>query len=91
MFGKILLSTLALGGIAAITLGSIALTSPEPDAKAADRVDCPGTIVCPLTGDEVCKDRCPLNTDEAIAESPSVIQPSSTSQVPLCCTQAQDQ
>ena len=24
------------------------------------RTDCPGTILCPITGDEVCKDHCPL-------------------------------
>lgn len=26
----------------------------------AGRIDCPGTIVCPITGDDVCVDRCPL-------------------------------
>ena len=32
------------------------------------RSDCPGKIVCPLTGEEVCRDRCPLvdaDTSEA--------------------------
>ena len=30
-------------------------------SQASDqRADCPGTITCPLTGEEVCKDRCPL-------------------------------
>lgn len=24
------------------------------------RSDCPGTVECPLTGEEVCKDKCPL-------------------------------
>jgi hypothetical protein len=24
------------------------------------RADCPGRIICPITGDEVCRDRCPL-------------------------------
>ncbi len=27
------------------------------------RPDCPGKIVCPLTGEPVCKDRCPLARD----------------------------
>ena len=29
-------------------------------AAGTQRDDCPGTITCPLTGEEVCKDRCPL-------------------------------
>lgn len=28
------------------------------------RPDCPGTIVCPLTGETVCRDRCPLNAEQ---------------------------
>lgn len=24
------------------------------------RTDCPGTLTCPLTGEQVCQDRCPL-------------------------------
>ncbi len=37
----------------------------------AARADCPGTIVCPLTGETVCGDRCPLNAkqDETAAGS----------------------
>ena len=27
---------------------------------SAGRADCPDTIICPITGEEVCKDRCPL-------------------------------
>ncbi len=30
------------------------------DSKKMQRPDCPGRIVCPLTGEEICKDRCPL-------------------------------
>ncbi len=26
----------------------------------AGRPDCPGKIVCPITGEEICKDQCPL-------------------------------
>jgi len=35
----------------------------------ATRADCPGTIVCPLTGEAVCRDECPL-TDGARDASP---------------------
>jgi len=24
------------------------------------RTDCPGTISCPITGEEICRDECPL-------------------------------
>ena len=36
------------------------------------RADCPGKIVCPLTGQEICKDRCPLRASaRADATAPS--------------------
>ncbi|MEE8153401.1 MAG: cation transporter [Phycisphaerales bacterium] len=44
--------------IAAISLAPAA-------ARAQDRPDCPGKIICPLTGDLVCKDRCPLGVNGA--------------------------
>ncbi len=41
-----------------------------------NRPDCPGKIVCELTGELVCKDKCPLNeSTEAKAES----------ELPACC------
>lgn len=48
--------TLAL--LAVVTGGSVlayGITRPS-----AGRPDCLGTVACPITGDEVCKDRCPL-------------------------------
>lgn len=29
-------------------------------ADKHERTDCPGTVICPLTGEETCKDECPL-------------------------------
>jgi len=29
-------------------------------SQSGERADCPGKVVCPLTGEEVCKDQCPL-------------------------------
>lgn len=29
-------------------------------SRAGERADCPGKVACPLTGEEVCKDQCPL-------------------------------
>jgi hypothetical protein len=44
-----------------------------------ERSDCPGKVVCPLTGEEVCKDRCPLTakatkTDPTRADCPGQIE-----------------
>ncbi len=33
--------------------------------SSSDRADCPGKIVCPLTGEVICADRCPLGTAAA--------------------------
>ncbi len=41
----------------------------------AERPDCPGKIVCPLTGEPVCKDRCPLGATAADETTP----------LPACC------
>jgi hypothetical protein len=42
----------------------------------SERPDCPGRITCPLTGELVCKDRCPLG--EQAAADP-------TNELPACC------
>lgn len=39
--------------------GLIAAGSVRLGQWTAERADCPGKIVCPLTGEEVCRDRCP--------------------------------
>jgi copper chaperone CopZ len=43
----------------------VAISLVPAEARAQDRPDCPGKIICPLTGDLVCKDRCPLGVNEA--------------------------
>jgi len=50
--------------VSAITTGFVVLASLGGMALAGanqGRPDCPGQIVCPVTGKLVCKDRCPLN------------------------------
>ena len=42
----------------------------------SERPDCPGKIVCPVTGDLVCKDRCPLAKQGAVDQR---------SELPACC------
>ena len=49
---KIAVWTMMLALILGGTVYGFSLTN-------AQRSDCPGKIVCPLTGEEVCKDRCP--------------------------------
>ena len=62
----------ALGG----SLSAYRLAYAGSAAAPVDptRPDCPGQVVCPLTGELVCRDRCPA----AAGESPSV-------DVPSCC------
>lgn len=59
---------LALGAaaIAATTRGP-ERSSPSPETRA-----CPGTVVCPQTGERICADRCPL-AGEAADECPGTI------------------
>ena len=51
-------AVLSLVAVAAIGL-SVAVAA---GAAGGQRSDCPGKVVCPLTGDEVCKDQCPLQS-----------------------------
>ncbi len=55
---------------------AIAGAGANADAPAKDpaRADCPGLIECPLTGELVCADQCPLNSGAAQDET-----------VPPCC------
>ena len=46
--------------VAMLATVGLAVAAYAVDARvSADRPDCPGKIVCPLTGELVCKDRCP--------------------------------
>lgn len=69
---KLLASALGLVGGVATVVGAVAWARP-----AAERADCPGKIVCPLTGELVCEDRCPLGAQKAEATEETA--------VPACC------
>lgn len=57
----IALLVLALvGGGVAIAASSTNADVPRDDTRA----DCPGLIKCPLTGEMICADQCPLATGE---------------------------
>ncbi len=72
--GAAILAAVLGGGLTAYTLafaggGGGPLVDPT-------RPDCPGLIVCPLTGEPVCADRCPLGAGAAQSEDvPSCCQP----------------
>ena len=52
-----------LGAILFTVATTVGLTAPVPgsgNAPLAERADCPGLVACPLTGQLVCRDRCPV-------------------------------
>lgn len=42
-------------------------------ARTGERTGCPGKVVCPVTGEEICKDQCPL-VDANRADCPGEIE-----------------
>ncbi len=58
-------------------VGVLALGGLGWAAATSERADCPGKIICPLTGKLVCKDRCPLHNQGASGSQPE--------NVPPCC------
>jgi hypothetical protein len=67
----------ALWALATALVLSSGLFAYQRGLTSGQRVDCPGKIVCPLTGQLVCRDRCPLHPI-----------PSEGGPVPKCCRQA---
>lgn len=66
-----------LGLVAAVAAGATTIHQAR-----AERADCPGKIVCPLTGELVCRDKCPF--DAAAVSGTEVRQASRQS----CCVGA---
>ncbi len=52
------LSTVALVGLVALA-GVVLAQAAGARLESRTSSDCPGKIVCPLTGQEVCRDKCP--------------------------------
>lgn len=46
-----------------VVLGLVGTGLAVAGSGPLGRPDCPGTVVCPLTGETVCRDRCPLNAE----------------------------
>jgi hypothetical protein len=45
--------------LSAALVGLVAVTSIVLAQTSGERPDCPGKIVCPQTGEQVCRDKCP--------------------------------
>jgi len=77
-------STFMKVGLAALTVtaaGALGFASTEKD-----RPDCPGKIVCPLTGELVCLDQCPnLDTTQIDFQNELSTDTFSQSTLPPCC------
>jgi len=64
---------------AAAALGGCSSTG---QMASAERADCPGKIICPITGELVCIDRCPAGAGAESDVALAVAQPGS------CCAAA---
>ena len=73
-----------------VALVGLAAAYPLASASGSKntRSDCPGKVTCPLTGEEVCKDRCPLaakKTDAAKLTDTKETLASEEAELPACC------
>lgn len=59
-----------LAALATLTLLSAGFAY-RAAAGSGERPDCPGKIVCPLTGEVICADQCPIGSESGSAEVPS--------------------
>lgn len=66
MRNRVLLTLTIAAVVGGVVAYSLAFASTQ-------RADCPGTVTCPLTGEEVCRDQCPL-LDPQRADCPGKIE-----------------
>lgn len=52
------MKTFVVALVAVAALGLATLGAAKLAAAQADRADCPGKIVCPRTGEVICRDQC---------------------------------
>ncbi|MCA9288161.1 MAG: hypothetical protein KDA05_06235 [Phycisphaerales bacterium] len=62
-----------IGVVTASAVGAYMATQPT-----VEREDCPGKIICPITGELICADQCP----QAVADTVSL----PVADVPSCCS-----
>ncbi len=65
--GMVLAGLVLAGGILAFEL----------ETNREQRPDCPGKIVCPVSGELVCRDRCPLKGEQKMQPVPGCCRKSS--------------
>lgn len=58
--------------LSAAFVGLVVVTSIVFAQTGAERPDCPGKIVCPQTGEQVCRDKCPT-VDQSRPDCPGRI------------------
>ena len=58
MFKKRVLMVLMIMAVASVALAASGLVAGN--ATSSERASCPGKVVCPLTGEPVCIDLCPV-------------------------------
>ncbi|MBI2923871.1 MAG: hypothetical protein HYY18_22665 [Planctomycetes bacterium] len=63
----------AMWTAAAVLVLAGGLLAYQVALAGGERADCPGKILCPITGEEVCKDQCPL-IDPARPDCPGRIE-----------------
>jgi len=54
---------IAFGIVALLTAGTGLGAYALAGSGQSGRPDCPGTVVCPLTGEPVCRDQCPAGSE----------------------------
>jgi len=67
---KVIWKGLGIAGILLLVGITVAASGLGGTTK---RADCPGKVICPITGEEVCKDQCPL-IDASRADCPGKIE-----------------
>ena len=67
MYKKKVLVVVMVMAMASVALAASGLVLGN--MTTAERADCPGKITCPLTGDPVCLDRCPVGAKQIKVES----------------------
>ncbi len=64
----------AVTGVAAASAVAAYMASSSPKTE---REDCPGKIICPITGELICADQCPAEAAKTVALP--------VSDTPSCC------
>jgi hypothetical protein len=72
-----LMATAITGVAAASAVAAYMASTPR-----AERDDCPGKIVCPITGELICADQCPLEVGRTVALP--------VAETPSCCAGPQE-